>query len=411
MRLLFVVQRYGAEVAGGAEQFCRQFATRLAERGHQVEVLTSAALSYQDWADHYPVGTESVGPVIVHRLGVRRPRDHRLFGPLNARVVHGATKAPLYLQREWMREQGPDLPGLVPWLEAQAGGYDVVVFFTYLYQTSFAGLPVAARLAPTLLHPTAHDEPPLYLSLFDLVFRQPHAFGFLTEEEAELVARRFRVERPSSVVGIGVDLDWASSPGLAGEQAAFRAAYGLGRRPYLLYLGRVDPHKGSDELFDFFSAYRRRHGDGLSLVVLGEPVKPLPFRPDVVMAGFVDEPRRRGALAGALALVAPGPFESFSMALTEAWAVSKPALVQGWSEVLAGQARRSRGAIAYRGYAEFEAALEALVGDPGLAAALGRSGRRHVESHYAWDVVLDRYQRQLEQVAARRWWWRPERTG
>ncbi|MGH9128184.1 MAG: glycosyltransferase family 4 protein [Acidimicrobiales bacterium] len=418
MRLCFVVQRYGAEVAGGAEQFCREFATRMAGRGHEVDVATSAAISYLDWADHYGLGTSMVGPVRVHRLGVRHPRDHRVFGALNARVVYGSGRVPLHLQREWMRAQGPDLPGLVPWLEAHAAGYDVVVFFTYLYQTTFTGLPVASRLAPTLLHPTAHDEPPLYLSIFDYMFRQAHAFGFLTEEEQALVRRRFGLVRPSSVVGIGVDL--APCEGVAParrggpdpEEVAFRAAYGLGERPYLLYMGRVDPHKGSEELFGFYLAYRRRHlgarsSEELALVVLGEAVKPLPFYPDVVMTGFVDDGRRRGALAGALALVVPSPFESFSMALTEAWAARTPALVQAASEVLVGQAVRSQGAIPYSGFAEFEAAVEALVASPELASALGRAGRRYVEGRYSWDAVLGRYERQLEMLAARRWWWRP----
>jgi glycosyltransferase involved in cell wall biosynthesis len=404
LRLCFVVQRYGVEVAGGAEQFCREFATRMAGRGHHVEVLTSAAVSYLDWADHYPLGTQMVGPVTVHRLGVRRPRDHRFFGGLNARVVFGGGHVPTHLQLEWMRAQGPDLPGLVPWLEAHAASYDVVVFFTYLYQTTFSGLPVAARLAPTLLHPTAHDEAPLYLSIFDYMFRQAHAFGFLTEEEQALVQRRFGLVRPSSVVGIGVDLTPAHS-GMATR--AFRAAYGLGERPYLLFMGRVDPHKGSDELFGFFQAYRRRHRDDLALVMMGEPVKPLGFHPDVVLTGFVDEARRQAGLAGALALVVPSPFESFSMALTEAWAAKRPALVQGASEVLAGQARRSQGAIPYVGYAEFEAAVEALMGHPELVSSLGLAGRQYVERRYGWDVVLERYERQLEMLAARRWWWRP----
>lgn len=413
MRLCFVVQRYGAEVAGGAEQFCREFATRMAGRGHQVDVLTSAALSYADWANHYPLGAQRVGQVTVHRLGVRRPRDHRVFGALNARVVYGSAHVPMHMQRQWMRAQGPDLPGLVPWLEANATGYDVVVFFTYLYQTTFVGLPVAARLAPTLLHPTAHDEPPLYLSIFDFMFRQAHAFGFLTEEEGALVARRFGVRRPSSVVGIGVDLETGveGTPihrgGPTPGELAFRADYGLGDRPYLLCMGRVDPHKGSKELFGFYLAYRRRHpGDSLALVVLGEAVSQLPFHPDVVLTGFVSEERRRGALSGALALVVPSPFESFSMVLTEAWALRKPALVQGASEVLVGQARRSQGAIAYRGFAEFEAAVELLVESAELRAALGRNGRRYVETRYRWEAVLTRYERQLGMVAARRASWR-----
>ena len=39
MRILFVVQRYGAQVPGGAELATREFATRLALRGHATEVL------------------------------------------------------------------------------------------------------------------------------------------------------------------------------------------------------------------------------------------------------------------------------------------------------------------------------------------------------------------------------------
>ena len=43
MRVLYVVQRYGEEIAGGAEQHTRAFAERLAGRGHNVTVLTTCA--------------------------------------------------------------------------------------------------------------------------------------------------------------------------------------------------------------------------------------------------------------------------------------------------------------------------------------------------------------------------------
>ena len=56
MRILYVVQRYGEDVAGGAEQHARAFAERLVEREHEVTVLTSCASSYVDWANAFQPG-------------------------------------------------------------------------------------------------------------------------------------------------------------------------------------------------------------------------------------------------------------------------------------------------------------------------------------------------------------------
>src|SRR5439155_484281 len=130
--------------------------------------------------------------------------------------------------------------------------------------------PRARRGGAHQLHPNAHDEPPLYLPLFDTVFHLPHAFGFLTEEEGDLVRRRFQPRRRSTTLGIGVDLE------ATGNGDAFRATYGLGGDPYLVYVGRLDPHKGVDELYDFFVTYKRLNPGPLRLVCVGEPVKPMP---------------------------------------------------------------------------------------------------------------------------------------
>ncbi|HEY3241518.1 MAG TPA: glycosyltransferase family 4 protein, partial [Acidimicrobiia bacterium] len=365
MRLLFVVQRYGREVAGGAELLCREFATRLAQRGHDVEVLTSRAQSYVDWADVYPPGTADLDGVTLHRLSVEAPRHDRSFGLLNARVAWGTWPVPLHLQEHWIRSSGPRLRGLVPWLAGHAGRFDAAVFFSYLYYPTWAGLPVAAGLTATVLHPTAHDEPSLYLPLFRTTFRHPAAFAFSTEEERALVRRRFGRVGRSAVIGIGVDLD----AGQGVDEAPFRAAYGIDR-PYLLSLGRVDAAKGAEELFDFFVAYKARNPGPLALVLVGDPARPLPPHPDVILTGVVDEGMKRSALAGALVLTQPSYWESFSMVLTEAWAQSKAALVQGHCAVLDGQVRRSGGGIPYRGFAEFEAAVQALTDDPDLAARL-----------------------------------------
>jgi len=394
VRLLFVVQRYGEAIFGGAEQASRMFATRLAARGHEVEVLTSCALSYVDWADHYPPGTTQLEGVTVHRLPVVSPRDPAVFGPLNGRVNANPHPTPLLLQRAWLRSQGPTLVGQAAWLRERAGGFDVAVFFTYLYATTALGLPVAAALVPTLFHPLAHDEPPFWLPVFDTTLRSARRMAYLTEEERDLVARRLHHPVSGTVIGIGADLD----PPLR-DTAAVRAGLGIGDRPYLAYVGRVDPAKGAEELLDGFRAYKARNPGDLALLYIGESVAPLPAHPDVFLSGFVDEPTKHGLLQGAVALVNPSYFESFSMSLTEAWALRRPALVQGASAVLRGQATRSGGAIAYEGFAELEAGIDLLVGDRALGDALGRAGRRYVESRYGWEVVLDRYEAVLESTA------------
>jgi glycosyltransferase involved in cell wall biosynthesis len=348
-------------------------------------------VSYVDWADWYPAGTGELDGVTVHRLPILSPRSDRFFGPLNQRVVWGREAVPLHVQEQWIRSSGPELSDLVPWLAERAPAFDAAVFFTYLYYPTWAGLPVAAGLVPTVLHPTAHDEPPLYLPLFDTTFRHPSAFAFSTEEEKQLVGRRFGIGRPSAVIGIGVDLEAAEGA----DEDAFRGAYGLGDRPYLACIGRLDPAKGSEELFDFFAVYKARNPGPLALVLVGDPARRLEPHPDVVVTGILDDEMKRSALAGALALVQPSYFESFSMVLTEAWAQRKPALVQGACQVLEGQVRRSGGGIPYQGFAEFEAGVDLMLADPGLARALGDSGRCYVEAQYPWDSVLNRYNRLL----------------
>ncbi len=401
MRLLYVVQRYGETIAGGAEQHCREMAERMARRGHHVEVATTCAQSYIDWANAYEPGRSTIGGVVVNRFPVAAPRDNTRFNELNRRMVRGRGSRPMFLQREWMREQGPWSPDLVRWLEGRASRFDCVICFTYLYWTTWSALHALRGRVPLVLHPTVHDEPPLRLSLYDSEFRAPDAFALSAPEEIDLIRARFHVDPPGDVVGIGVEVGSA-------DGARFRAAYGLRDLPYLLYVGRIDEGKGALALVDFFVAYKDRHpADDLVLVLVGDDLIRIPERDDVVVTGFVDIPTRDDALSGALALAQPSFFESFSMILTEAFAFGRPALVQGRCEVLRGHALRSNAAIPYDSFAEFECALEMFRDDPALADAMGAAGRAYVEREYTWDVVLDRYEALLERTARVR----PSMTG
>lgn len=389
LRLLFVVQRYGPGVRGGAEQAAREVAQRLAARGHHVEVLTTTARSYVDWSGDLPAGSEQIGEVTVHRLPVHPLRDPAVFDRLHDRMEHAAHPVAGELERAWATAQGPSVPELEPWLDAEAGRFDVVVFFTYLYATTTTGLPIAARHATTALVPCAHDEPPLALHVFDRVAHLADTLLFLTREEAALVRRRFRLRTPHHIVGLGTDLDVrpVGDTPLDG--------------PYLLYVGRIDPSKGTTWLVDSFAALQEARPSSLRLVLLGEPVVPPADHPGVVVITDADDAARDAALAGAVALVHPSPFESFGMVVTEAWAVGTPVIAFGGNPVLRGHITRSGGGLLVQTAAELGAAAALLDGDRALRDTLGHAGRTHVEQRFAWPAVTEAWERALHRAAVR----------
>ena len=388
----FVVQRYGHEVAGGAESLARQLAQQLASRGHRVRAITSCALDYQTWEDHFPPGVSEQDGVEVERLSVARPRDPERFGALSARVFGTRAAAPL-VEQAWMVEQGP-MPAAFPEAIVRAARQsDVMAFMTYLYPTSVFGLPAVAPIVPTVLHPTAHDEAPMRRPIIRQLFDHPDGLAFSTPEEEALVKRRFRPTADTGVIGIGFD---PHPP--AGRPERFRQRYGLGDDPYLLLLGRLDVNKAADEAIALVQGYRARHNTRLRLVLMGQPAMPVPEDPGLVVTGFVDDQTRWDALAGAVALLQPSYQESFSMALAESWLAGRPGLVQRHCEVLAGLATRGRGALAYHGAAEFNASVDLLVDEGGLADALGRNGGEHVRTTYSWDAVMDAYEALLERA-------------
>jgi glycosyltransferase involved in cell wall biosynthesis len=396
LRLLVVVQRYGETFSGGAESHARLVAEGLAARGHHVEVATTRAKSYADWKNHFDEGTEDVNGVAVHRFSVDRPRDEVLFSELSQRVmIERRNPPPLFVQRTWQQLQGPESSDLLRFLDDESGRFDVVLCFTYLYWTSAAGVAIAARHAPTVLQTLAHDEPPFHLPAQDDHILAADRLICSVAEEADLVRRRFGDGVTIGIAGVGTDLD------VTGDGARFRAAHGLGDRPYLLYVGRVDPSKGVKELWEQFKAYKERNDNDLALVLLGEVIYDLGTHPDIIQTGFLPDEDRADAIDGCTMVINPSYFESFSMLITEAWAFRRPVLVNARCRVLAKQVERTGGGVAYDGFAELETAIECLVWDPPVLEALGDLGRRYTETHYSWDRVLDRYEVHLHLAASR----------
>jgi glycosyltransferase involved in cell wall biosynthesis len=383
MRILVVVQRYGAEVVGGSESHARVVAQRLAKL-NDVEVATTTALDYWTWAPHFAVGESLDGPVRVRRFPVASSRSatfkdverHLLFEPHT-----------LDEERTWLAAQGPHTPELLEFLHRAGKSYDAILFYTYIYEPTAAGLPIVAERSG--LVSTAHDEEPLKLLPYRSLFQLPRAFGFLTIEERDLVRSRFHNEHiPDEVIGIGLD------PPPWHDPAPFRERYAP-RGPLVAYLGQVSEGKAVDELVADWIAYRADGGGG-TLVLAGTPRMALPERDDVVTLGRVSEEDKYALLAAADVLVLPSHLESLGIVLLEAWQVATPCLVSAKNAVTSGQARRANGGLAYaRG--EFAEALGRVLA---RRDELGAAGKAYVAAECTWSAFDTRLEQLVDLVAA-----------
>lgn len=380
-RLAVVVQRYGREVLGGAEEHCRQIVGRLAGRFEQ-EVFTTCARDYLTWQDAYPPGRDMVEGIPVHRFPVVRQRRVRAFGRFSQRIFDRPHR--FRDEAEWMDRQGPDCPGLIAALAERRTDFDLFFFFTYLYTTTFHGLPQVADRS--VLLPTSHDEPPIRLSIFRALFHLPRGIIYNTAEERAFIQGMFHNEHVPSVVG-----------GMGFELPAPAAAPPV-TDPYLLYLGRVDVFKGCGELIDHWQRFRAAQPGAPRLLLAGEVKMRLPRDSGLVALGFVTEQRKAELLAGALALVVPSRYESLSMVTLEAWAAGVPVLAQGATAVLAGHLERSGGGWDYRDADGFARVLTEALSSPEERRRRGAAGRSYVAEHYSWERTIAVYGEFLDRI-------------
>jgi len=382
VKILIVVQRYGAEVIGGSESHARVVAQRLAKL-NEVEVATTTALDYWSWAPHFPPGESMDGAVRVRRFPVAGLRSPTFKDTERRLLFEPHTLAE---ERRWLSEQGPHVPALLEFLHREGGGYDAILFYTYIYEPTAAGLPLVAERAALIS--TAHDEEPLRLLPYRALFQLPRAFGFLTPEERDLVHARFANEHiPSEILGIGLD------PPPWHDAAPFRDRYAP-RGPLVLYLGQVSEGKAVDELVADWIEYHDTGGSG-TLVLAGTQRMPLPDREDIVSLGHVSEEEKYALLEAADVLVLPSHLESLGIVLLEAWQVGTPCLVSAHNAVTSGQVARARGGLAY----ERDDLAEVLLAVLARRDVLGASGRRFVERECTWPAFDARLE-QLVDLAA-----------
>jgi glycosyltransferase involved in cell wall biosynthesis len=162
-------------------------------------------------------------------------------------------------------------------------------------------------------------------------------------------------------------------------------------KPYLLYVGTIEPRKNVDRLLDAYRSIcepvRKEH----ELVIVG----PLGWcseatrdrlrtpEPGIRYLGYVPEGDLPGLTAGATAFVFPSLYEGFGLSLVQAMACGVPAITSRGSSLVevAGEDAilvdpRNTDAIA--------AAIERLALSPSLREDLGQRGRLRAAS-FRWE--------------------------
>lgn len=383
-RIAFVCQRYGQEVNGGSEQYCRQVAEKLAEE-YDVTVYTTCAFDYITWANHYPPGTEQLNNVTVKRFPVTKTRN-RYRSALAARALRVNPFHSEKAEWHWIDLQGPYCPELIETLKAEADCYQTVFFMTYLYYTAVRGLML--DLPNAVLIPTAHDEPPVYFHCYDKTFSKAKGFVWLTSEERAFATGRFPQIRdiPSVMAGIGIE-ETIVSEALLPQQ--------LINQPYFLYAGRIARSKGCGEMLEYFRMYKKKHPGNLKLVLVGNPVMRIPKEEDILLLGYISEQEKAAVMANAKALVLHSRYESLSMVVLESMQLGRPVLVTAESEVLKGHCERSKAGFSFSGYPEYEEKLNILLNDSETEEKMGQNGRKYVAENYRWERVVDQYKKMI----------------
>jgi glycosyltransferase involved in cell wall biosynthesis len=379
VKLAVVVQRYAADIGGGAELHARYIAERLS-RHAQVEVLTTCARDYVTWKNEFDAGETTVNGIRVRRFPVRHPRDPDHFGRMS-RLVFDRTHS-LQDELRWLESEGPTSDALVAYVREHRDDFDFFIFFSYRYYHAWHG----ARAVPgkAVLVPTAERDPAIGLAIFAPVFRGVRAVMYNSYEERALIGHVSGREGDGVVVGVGSAIPERTQP------ARFRKAFHV-RRPFALYVGRIDQNKGVPELFSHFERYAVMYPHGLDLILIGTSVLEIPKHPRIRHLGFLPDEDKFDALAAADLLIMPSQYESLSMVALEAWALGKPVLANGKCDVLVGQCLRSNAGLYYDTFEEFAEAMFLLEASGPIGGLLGRNGREFFRRHYTWPVIERKY--------------------
>ena len=374
-RLVIVLlsQDYPPRLSGGIARFTADLARGLADRGHDVHVLTRS--------EHHSTVDYEHG-VWVHRMAAaempRSAQADRLAVPRHI-WNHSAT-----MLREIERIAGHRSIDVVEAPIWDAEGIAVLLDGRYRLVTSLqTTLRIALESHPEWTRDPAfmRDFVEPMLEIESRLFRESAGIHSISADIARTVETQYGVKLPrtTAIVPLGLDPRPAGHADLTGETK-------------LLFVGRLERRKGIDTLLAIVPRLLERH-PGLGITIAGDDTLTdgdgTTFRERFVAAyasnplldrirfeGKVPDDRLYALFASCDIFVAPSRYESFGLIFLEAMMFGKPVVgcrAGGMPEIVADG---ETGLLAEPGDEEsLFVCLDRLAADATLRERLGRRGR------------------------------------
>lgn len=360
-------------------------ARAMARRGHEVSVYTTnfGGRSDRDVAFDTPVDD---GGVTIRYYPVGFPRFWETSLPLGRAL------------RRAVREAGlVHLHSLYMYHDRAAGNAAIE-----------AGVPYIVRPHGTL-DPYIRNRRRARKAVFEWWFqnrilRNAAALHYTSADERRLATPYARNSR-GFVVPNGLDLDaFADLP----PNGAFRAKHpGIGDRPIVLFLGRLNFKKGLDLLVPAFGSLRYA-GIDAHLVIAGPDdgmaektrgwLRNAGLLERATFTGMLEGRDKLAAFADAAVFVLPSYSENFGIAVAEAMACGVPVAISEavniWHDVKTARA----GLVSPCNADAIARDLTSILSSPGRAVAMGERGRALAREKYSWDGIAPALEAAYEQV-------------
>lgn len=133
LRVAFIIQRCGKEVAGGAEMLCLTIAEKMKDFW-DIDILTTCAKNYDGrFLNDYPEGEEQYNDLNIKRFKMDYFRsDYVSFASLDKKVLdRQATHEEVM---NWLKEIGPYSSSLMEYVTKKNNEYDFLCFLLIFMQ-------------------------------------------------------------------------------------------------------------------------------------------------------------------------------------------------------------------------------------------------------------------------------------